>query len=91
MFRALCTLFPIGTTNATMPAPVSASSSDSEAPNEPVSLSLTPQGLFSTTVGSSSKKTLAAWHVTTAQEVVDAMLQLVGSTTKTPTEEVLPA
>jgi hypothetical protein len=49
-----------------------------ENAKDPVTLSLTQGGLFSTTVGSSSKKTLAQWHVTSADEVVDAMLRLVG-------------
>ena len=80
-----------------MPAPTSAKLIDGEnATKESVTLALTQQGLFSTTVGSSSKKTLAAWHVTSAEEVVDAMLRLVGvqppkrhidSQTGTPTHE----
>lgn len=41
-----------------------------------VELALHPDGVFSTAVGSSSKKTLARWHVTSPQEVVEAMLGL---------------
>ncbi|KIM27999.1 glycosyltransferase family 20 protein [Serendipita vermifera MAFF 305830] len=79
MFRALCTLFPVGGGTVSMPPPTSAKLIDGEqAAKDNVTLSLTQQGMFSTTVGSSSKKTLAAWHVTSADEVVDAMLRLVG-------------
>lgn len=79
MFRALCTLFSVGGGTATMQPPASAKLIDGEdAAKDPVTLALTQQGLFSATVGSSSKKTLAAWHVTSAEEVVDAMLLLVG-------------
>ncbi|CCA75087.1 related to trehalose-6-phosphate phosphatase [Serendipita indica DSM 11827] len=79
MFRALCTLFPVGTTQGVMQPPESAKLIDGEeATKDAVTLSLTQQGLFSTTVGHPSKKTLAAWHVTSADEVVDAMLKLVG-------------
>jgi trehalose 6-phosphate synthase/phosphatase len=79
MFRALCTLFSVGGGAAIMQPPASAKLLDGEdVAKDPVTLSLTQQGLFSTTVGSSSKKTLAAWHVTSAEEVVDAMLLLVG-------------
>jgi trehalose 6-phosphate synthase/phosphatase len=78
MFRALCTLFTATTTQAVMQPPTSAKLIDGEEnAKDAVTLSLTQKGLFSTTVGSSSKKTLAAWHVTSADEVVDAMLQLV--------------
>lgn len=61
-----------------MQPPTSMKLLDGENAKGPVALSLTQQNLFSTTVGSSSKKTLAAWHVTSADEVVDAMLLLVG-------------
>lgn len=40
-------------------------------------LALKPEGVFATTVGASSKKTLARWHVTSPAEVVEAMLALV--------------
>src|SRR5271170_7905394 len=79
MFRALCTLFTVGQGQAIMQPPLSVKLIDGEEnTKDPVTLSLTPAGLFSTTVGSSSKKTLAQWHVTSAEEVVDAMLRLVG-------------
>lgn len=50
-----------------------------QSSQDPIPLALTPSGLFSTAVGPPSKKTLAAWHVTSAHEVVDSMLRLVGA------------
>ena len=83
MFRAMCTLFPVGSLTATMSPPISVTSATARhgSQAEPVTLKVKPSGLFATTVGSSSKKTLAAWHVTSAHEVVNAMLKLVGSDT----------
>jgi len=80
MFRALGTLFPAGNTTATMQAPVSASLSTPDGNADslgPVKLAMTPGAVFSTTVGASSKKTLARWHVTSPAEIVDSMLSLV--------------
>ncbi|GLB42217.1 putative trehalose-phosphatase [Lyophyllum shimeji] len=75
MFRALL-LFPPGTTEVTMPAPLSVTLVDGQdAP--PVKLAIRPDAVFTTAVGHSSKRTLASWHVTTPQEVVDHMLELV--------------
>ncbi|TFK67349.1 trehalose 6-phosphate phosphatase [Pluteus cervinus] len=75
MFRALL-LFPPGTTQATLDPPVSVNLvSGSSAP--PVKLAIAPQAVFTTAVGHSSKRTLASWHVTTPQEIVDHMLDLV--------------
>ncbi|KAG8752066.1 threalose-6-phosphate phosphatase, partial [Serendipita sp. 396] len=49
MFRALCTLFTIGSTSATMEPPASAKLIDGEEnAKDPVSLALTREGLFST-------------------------------------------
>jgi trehalose 6-phosphate synthase/phosphatase len=83
MFRAMCTLFPVGNSTGTMNPPISVTSAAGTRGSsaEPVNLKVQPSGLFATTVGSSSKKTLAAWHVTSAHEVVNAMLKLVGSDT----------
>jgi trehalose 6-phosphate synthase/phosphatase len=47
---------------------------------QPVELALRTEGIFSTAVGHSSKRTLAAWHVTTPAEVVECMLHLVNGT-----------
>jgi trehalose 6-phosphate synthase/phosphatase len=75
MFRALL-LFPPGTTQVTMEAPLSVTLIDGNgAP--PVQLSIKPEAVFTTAVGHSSKRTLASWHVTTPQEIVDHMLDLV--------------
>lgn len=92
MFRAL-QLFPPGTTEAAMNAPLSISlvngngngnngSHDGKnsppASYPPVNLTIRPEAVFTTAVGHSSKRTLAGWHVTTPQEVVEHMLELVG-------------
>ncbi|KIY47893.1 glycosyltransferase family 20 protein [Fistulina hepatica ATCC 64428] len=42
----------------------------------PVDLAIQPEAIFTTAVGHSSKKTLASWHVTTPQEIVEHMLTL---------------
>jgi trehalose 6-phosphate synthase/phosphatase len=91
MFRAL-NLFPPGSctpsshTNGSgerkryvMEAPMSVTLLDgaSEAKYEPVELAIDPEAIFTTAVGHSSKRTLAHWHVTTPQEIVDHMLQMV--------------
>ena len=43
----------------------------------PVDLALERDAVFTTAVGHSSKRTLAVWHVTTSEEVVEHMLYLV--------------
>ncbi|EJC97623.1 trehalose-6-phosphate phosphatase [Fomitiporia mediterranea MF3/22] len=43
----------------------------------PKEIALKPEGVFSIAVGSSSKKTLASWHVTSPHEVVEHLLGLV--------------
>jgi len=42
-----------------------------------VTLLVTPSDIFATTVGPPAKKTLAGWHVTCPEEVVEAMEHLV--------------
>ncbi|KAJ6470460.1 trehalose-6-phosphate phosphatase [Mycena sanguinolenta] len=83
MFRALI-LFGTG-----MEAPLSVTlldeGSSKGSPNgsgtaTPVELSIKLDCVFTTAVGHSSKRTLASWHVTTPQEIVDHMLGLVGET-----------
>jgi len=83
MFRSLCTLFPNGAATPgtpTMEPPVSVTAlkapGDDSSP-QAVQLAITGDAMFSTTVGTSSKKTLARWHVTSPAEVIDAMLALV--------------
>jgi trehalose 6-phosphate synthase/phosphatase len=76
MFRALI-LFPSGATKATMTAPLSVTLLDKSAITaEPVELTISPEAVFTTAVGHSSKRTLASWHVTTPVEIVDHMLHI---------------
>ncbi|KAJ7255827.1 trehalose 6-phosphate phosphatase [Mycena haematopus] len=80
MFRALI-LFGTGATKATMEAPLSVTLLDEgsgSGANPPVELAIKPDCVFTTAVGHSSKRTLASWHVTTPQEIVEHMLGLVG-------------
>jgi len=91
MFRALLSVMPssspsgLSTPNRMEP-PISASLSATPAHSapaspipelQPVDLAVDASGVFSTSVGSSTKKTLAIWHVTSPQEVVESMLTLV--------------
>lgn len=80
MFRALGSLFPSGVTTATMEPPLSAAltAGVEQASLKPIQLDIPHDGVFSTTVGASSKKTLARWHVTSPYAVVESMLGLVG-------------
>ena len=82
MFRSL--LFLGHADTIMMQPPVSAASLDPDNSSDlqSVTLKLTPTGIFSTTVGSSNKMTLARWHVTSPNEIVDAMLSLVDSSAK---------
>lgn len=77
MFRAL--LFSSDPTQPDAPLvmdpPIAITAVDKTA--KPVTLDLKNEGIFSTAVGHSSKRTLAIWHVTTPAEVVDSMLNLV--------------
>ncbi|KAJ7635051.1 trehalose 6-phosphate phosphatase [Roridomyces roridus] len=75
MFRALI-LFSTGSTTVTMEAPLSVTLIDASK-QPPVELAIKPDCVFTTAVGHSSKRTLASWHVTTPQEIVDHMLGLV--------------
>jgi trehalose 6-phosphate synthase/phosphatase len=82
MFRALL-LFPPGTTKVKMDAPVAVTLVD-DPKAQPVELAIESQAVFTTAVGHSSKRTLAAWHVTTPHEVVEHMLSLVKDVPYTP-------
>ncbi|KXN84045.1 Trehalose-phosphatase [Leucoagaricus sp. SymC.cos] len=79
MFRALLLFQPGQNGQKTYPrfeAPLSVTLIDSkDAP--PVELSIKQEAIFTTAVGHSSKRTLATWHVTTPQEIVEHMLDLV--------------
>jgi trehalose 6-phosphate synthase/phosphatase len=84
MFRSLRAIFPPGRHEETEPVvlqpPVAVTSTmDAEEADElpEVTLQVTPEGVFSTTVGPPAKKTLAGWHVTSPEEVVDAMEHLL--------------
>ncbi|KAJ3507777.1 hypothetical protein NLJ89_g6115 [Agrocybe chaxingu] len=82
MFRALL-LFPPDVERVTMEAPVAVTLVDD--PNaKPVELAIRPEAVFTTAVGHSSKRTLASWHVTTPQEIVEHMLELVKDVPYTP-------
>jgi trehalose 6-phosphate synthase/phosphatase len=80
MFRAL-NIFPPGASTPPtimMDAPVSVTLVEPEAAEAtPVTLTIRPDAIFTTAVGHSNKRTLASWHVTTPQEIVDHMLQMV--------------
>lgn len=75
MFRALL-LFPPGVEKVTMEAPMSVTLVDG-GDKPPVDLAIERDAVFTTAVGHSSKRTLAVWHVTTPQEIVEHMLELV--------------
>lgn len=85
MFRSLRTIFPPGGLVDDSPVilkpPVAVTSSlepDEIAELPDVELMVKPDGIFATTVGPAAKKTLAGWHVTCPEEVVDAMEHLLG-------------
>jgi len=80
MFRALGSLFPAGVTSATMDPPLSAAltAGVEQSTLKPVQLAMPVDGVYSTTVGASSKKTLARWHVTSPYAIVSSMLELLG-------------
>jgi len=75
MFRSLL-LFPPGVEKVTMEPPLSVKLIDGEG-KPPVELAIKSEAVFTTAVGHSSKRTLASWHVTTPQEIVEHMLDLV--------------
>lgn len=72
-----------------MEAPLSVTLID--GPNQPpVDLAIKSDAIFTTAVGHSSKRTLAVWHVTTPQEIVDHMLGLVNGPESELTEPKQP-
>lgn len=84
MFRSLRTIFPPGGITHGAPVilrpPVAVTSSlepEEIAELPDVELKVTPDKIFATTVGPPAKKTLAGWHVTSPEEVVDAIEHLV--------------
>lgn len=83
MFRALL-LFPDDRKQAVLEAPLSVTllAKDSAEELKPVPLAIEREAIFTTAVGHSSKRTLAVWHVTTPEEVVEHMLYLIAQTAK---------
>lgn len=75
MFRALH-LFQPGQTTSQFDAPLSVTLVDNKNA-QPVDLKIKQEAVFTTAVGHGSKRTLASWHVTTPQEIVEHMLDLV--------------
>ncbi|KAF9440738.1 glycosyltransferase family 20 protein [Macrolepiota fuliginosa MF-IS2] len=75
MFRALL-LFQPGQEGSHFEAPLSVTLID-QKDAQPVDLHVKPEAIFTTAVGHGSKRTLARWHVTTPQEIVEHMLDLV--------------
>lgn len=84
MFRSLRTVFPPGgpTKDEAVilhpPVAITSTMDAEEAAELPdVELLVTPSDIFATTVGPPAKKTLAGWHVTCPEEVVEAMEHLL--------------
>jgi trehalose 6-phosphate synthase/phosphatase len=84
MFRALHAFPPNATGKVHLEPPLSVTLADNNhgVSRPDVELAITPDAIFTTAVGPSSKRTLASWHVTTPEEVVDHMLHLVGETSR---------
>ncbi|KAK8869827.1 trehalose-phosphatase [Kwoniella newhampshirensis] len=85
MFRSLRTVFPPGGVQSDKPVimkppvAVTAAMDPEDAEELPdVELHIRPEQIFSTTVGPPAKKTLAGWHVTCPEEVVEALETLLG-------------
>ncbi|KAH0826768.1 glycosyltransferase family 20 protein [Lanmaoa asiatica] len=84
MFRALH-VFPSNTTGKVhFEAPLSVTLVDNNngVARPDVELAIASDAIFTTSVGPSSKRTLASWHLTTPLEVVDHMLHIVGETSR---------
>lgn len=77
MFRSLL-LFPDNRTKTILEPPLSITLPEPDRVFYPVDLKISPDAIFTTAVGLSSKRTLASWHVTSPAEVVEHMLGLVG-------------
>lgn len=84
MFRSLRSIFPPGGPRDGEPVPmkppvgVTATLEPEEVELLPeVELKIRPSSVFSITVGPSAKKTLAGWHVTTPEAVVDSVEHLL--------------
>ncbi|KAK2461153.1 hypothetical protein APHAL10511_006680 [Amanita phalloides] len=73
MFRSLH-LFSSGSSEVIMEAPLAVTLFNKDS--QPRKLSIVPEHVFTTAVGHSTKRTLASWHVTSSQEVIDSLLEL---------------
>ncbi|KAG8217002.1 glycosyltransferase family 20 protein [Butyriboletus roseoflavus] len=83
MFRALHVFPSNATGNVQFEAPLSITLVDNNGTTRPdVELAIASDAIFTTSVGPSTKRTLASWHVTMPLEVVDHMLHLVGETSR---------
>lgn len=87
MFRALHIFPPNVTNKVQFGAPLSVTlvddNNNNNGVNRPdVELAIVPDAIFTTSVGPSTKRTLASWHLTAPHEVVDHMLHLVGETSR---------
>ena len=78
MFRALSFPETGADSKITMEAPISVQllAEDKDAKHPSISLALKSGDVFTTAVGHATKRTLAAWHVTSPQEVVEELLSL---------------
>ncbi len=84
MFRALRQVFPPGGLREGVPNHMSAPAAvtsvidpEEAAKLEEVELMLKPEGVWALAIGPPSKRTLAGWHVTSPEEVVDAVEALL--------------
>lgn len=84
MFRSLRTVFPPGGAEKgepvilRPPVAVTATLDPEDAEDLPdVELLVRAEDIFSVTVGPPAKKTLAGWHVTCPEEIVDSLEHLV--------------
>ena len=68
-----------------MEAPIAITLLSGKENSPAVPLSIQTEAIFTTAVGHSSKRTLARWHVTTPQEIVEHMLDLVKDVTVSTT------
>ncbi|KAF8499502.1 glycosyltransferase family 20 protein [Gautieria morchelliformis] len=82
MFRSLLFIGHGDTIMMQPPASAASADPDNGSDLQPVKLQISTPSIFSTTVGASNKKTLARWHVTSPNEIIDAMLSLVDCTPK---------
>lgn len=84
MFRALHVFSPDMTGKAHLEPPLSVTLVDNNNGVSPpdVELAIASDAIFTTAVGPSSKRTLASWHLTAPEEVLDHMLHLVGETSR---------